>query len=128
MLTFINDDKIENVSEFSQWLQAKLTERGWKASDLAKRAGLGNSTITRILDGSRRAGPDVCNAIAEILEEEPDEVFRLAGLLPEPTGGLEGLTEDEANLLRIYRKLTIARKKALLSIVSGLGEKAWKDS
>jgi transcriptional regulator with XRE-family HTH domain len=120
MLTFINEKKMENVSEFNQWLQAKLVERGWKATDLARKASLGNSTITRILDGTRNPGKDVCIAIAEVFEEEPDYVFRLAGILPDSASKVEGLSGGEVELLEMYRSLPISRKEALLSILRGL--------
>lgn len=117
MLSFMNDDKIENVSEFNQWLQAKLVERGWKATDLAKRAGLGNSTITRILDGTRNPGKDVCTAIARVFEEEVDDIFRLAGLLPGSIGKVEELRGSEPELLEMWRGLSISDQQAFLKIL-----------
>lgn len=114
------------MSELTQWLQAKLVERGWKAIDLAREAGLGNSTVTRILNEEREAGPDVCTKIAAALGEEPDKVFRLAGLLPESTGSFNGLSSDESEMLKMYRGLPLSRKEALLSILRGLAEKAKK--
>lgn len=69
----------ENIGD---WLLEKLEERGWSQSELARRAGIGNATLSRIISGARQAGPDVSTAIARVLGERPEMVYRLAGLLP----------------------------------------------
>lgn len=70
------------MEEFAHWLEYELKKRGWSPSELARRSRLGNSTITRILNRTRNAGPDVCTAIAQALGEPPEKIFRLAGILP----------------------------------------------
>ena len=69
------------------YLEDELHRRNWRPADLARAAGVPDATISHILNGSRRAGPDVCNAIARALGEPPERIFRLAGLLP-GQGGL----------------------------------------
>ena len=64
------------------WLLQELETRGWSQSELARRAHLGNATLSRIISGSRQAGPDAALQIARALGEAPENVFRLAGLLP----------------------------------------------
>lgn len=70
------------MEDFANWLEEKLKERGWQPADLARKAHLGNSTVTRILNSNRGAGPEVCLAIARTLQLPPELVFRKAGLLP----------------------------------------------
>lgn len=101
------------MEEFREWLEMQLKKRDWQPADLARRAGLGNSTITRILNDTRRAGPEVCVAIARALGERPEMVFRLAGLLPpEPQPA-----QDEDNLLDAFRRLTCEEQNFLLRLL-----------
>lgn len=121
MLTLKNDTKIGIMEEFSGWLQEQLNLRNWNASDLAKRAGVGPSTITRILTGERGAGQDVCTKIAQVLGEDPDKVFRLAGILPEKGSDKgNGRSDFEEELLYWTRQLPESRQEAILEIVKGM--------
>jgi transcriptional regulator with XRE-family HTH domain len=98
------------METFNMWLNNELKKRDWLAADLARKAKLGKSTITRILNGGRDAGPEVCVAIAEALGEPPEKVFRLAGLLPE-------LSQEDATLRELMeyaRTLTRDQRKVVL--------------
>lgn len=70
-------------NEFSTWLEYQLAMRGWRPIDLANAAGVPNATISRVLNGDRKAGPEVATAIADALDLSPEFVFRRAGLLPD---------------------------------------------
>jgi len=103
------------MEEFITWLEEELNRRDWQPADLARKANLGNSTITRILGETRKAGPEVCVAIAQALGEPPEKVFRLAGLLPpspEPANG-----EDQ--LLIAFRQLPSQQQRFLLDMLRG---------
>jgi transcriptional regulator with XRE-family HTH domain len=84
------------------YLEEELHRRSWRPADLARAAGVPDATISHILNGSRRAGPEVCNAIARALGEPPERIFRLAGLLP----GLPAPVEEEREAVRILRGLS----------------------
>ena len=83
------------------YLEEQLQRRTWRPADLARAAGVPDATISHILKGSRRAGPDVCNAIARALNESPEKIFRMAGLLPP----LPRSVEEEREAVRILRAL-----------------------
>lgn len=68
---------------FTQWLTEQLKNKGWSQADLAKKAGISRGTVTNLLTGNRKPGPDACTAIAHALNLPPTTVFRKAGLLPE---------------------------------------------
>jgi transcriptional regulator with XRE-family HTH domain len=68
--------------EFNSWLLAQMEARGWSQSELARRAGIGASTISMIVSGIKTAGTDTALAVARALGESPVKVFRLAELLP----------------------------------------------
>jgi len=50
-----------------KFLEAELVRRSWRQADLARAARVPDATIHHILNGSRRAGPEVCNALARAL-------------------------------------------------------------
>src|SRR5688500_4002745 len=70
------------MDNFTPWLLKELENRSWRPVDLARRAGLSIGSLSNILNGNRRAGPDMCKAIAQALGTPPEKLFRLAGLLP----------------------------------------------
>lgn len=116
----MSDRTSEAVTDLPGWLQGELNLRNWTAADLAERAGVYHSTISRILKGERKAGADACRAIAVALGEEPDKVFRLAGLLPEEKKGPGKLSEFQEELLRWTDELDEASQRMVLEIVKGL--------
>ena len=69
------------MEAFISWLESELNKRDWTPSDLARKAGLRAASVTRVLDGTRNAGPDVSLAIARALNLPDVMVFRRAGLL-----------------------------------------------
>lgn len=112
-------DTIGGVSEFSEWLNRELDKRDWQPYTLGQKANLGNSTVSRILAGSRNPGFDVCLAIAKALDERPEKILRLAGLLPPSFGELSDLDEKEGRLIRLFRSLP-DHQDAILDILEGL--------
>jgi len=98
------------------FLEAELIRRSWRPADLARAAGVPDATISHILNSSRRAGPEVCNALARALDEPPERVFRLAGLLPP----LPPPVEEEREAVRILRGLSPDLREAALRMLRGL--------
>jgi len=70
------------MGALEEWLLEQIEERGWTQAELARRAGLAQSTLNRIINETRQLGPDAALAIARALGERPETVYRLAGLLP----------------------------------------------
>jgi transcriptional regulator with XRE-family HTH domain len=99
-------------TDFSVWLELQLGARGWRPADLATAAGLPNATITRILNGERRAGPDVATAIAQAFDLSPEFVFRRAGLLPESPGPERDLSFQEMS--EIMRNMTADERRDVI--------------
>lgn len=104
------------MEKFLKWLEAELQNRDWSPADLARRASLGQATIHKILNGDRKAGPDVSLAIARAMGEDPVRVFRLAGLLPPQPDPAPGETE----LLHTFRDLPVSQQVFFLRMVRGL--------
>lgn len=68
---------------WSEWLQARMDERGLVPYTLAKRAGVHASSIQRQLSGERGIEHELARAIAKGLDLPQTMVFRAAGLLTE---------------------------------------------
>ena len=108
---------------FSVWLEKELAARRWRPADLARAAGLSNATVTRVLNGDRKAGADVALAIARGLNVSADLVFRRAGLLPSQSGPerdpafqeiveiMRGMTEEERREIVDYALFRFRRTR-----------------
>lgn len=70
----------------SSWLTSEMERRGWSNSELARRADVTHTSISRAINGST-PGLDVCTGIAHAFRMPPEQVLRLAGLLPPLPGG-----------------------------------------
>jgi transcriptional regulator with XRE-family HTH domain len=100
-----------NMEKLVVWIFAELDKRGWRPADLAHRAGLSTGSLSNILSGNRKAGPDVCNAIARAFGEPPEKVFRLAGLLPDLPA-----PEDEllGEVTEAFKRLSAEKRREVL--------------
>lgn len=112
------------METFVLWLERELDRRGWRPADLAHRAGIPNATLSRVLNGTRRAGPDVGVALARALNADPVVVFRRAGLLP-PTVS-EQAESDPAfrEILQLYKGLSPGDRRTALRLFRGLASSA----
>jgi transcriptional regulator with XRE-family HTH domain len=99
-------------TEFINWLDEQLKQRGWTDSQLSKKAGISHSVISKARKGERPIGWDACVAISNALKLSPVIVLRHANLLPpEPDVDLE---LDE--LAYLYQQLPEEDRKRILSI------------
>jgi len=98
------------------WLKSELKKRGWSSRELAGRAGLSSGSIAHVLRGERGAGFDVCSGIARALELPPEEIYRLAGLLPRLEAGTEADPTIQAVLDRL-KYLTPEERQEALNLV-----------
>lgn len=77
-----------NVNALSEWLDRELARREWTYNKLAKNAHLSHSTISVVLSGKVKLTFDFVVAVADALNEPPEKLLRLVGLLrPGPHPG-----------------------------------------
>jgi transcriptional regulator with XRE-family HTH domain len=101
------------METFAAWLESELQNRGWRLSDLSRKANLDTGSVSRILSGTRNPGPEICLAIAQALNYPPEIVFRHAGLLPpEPE---TSSVEKEAG--HLFRQLGELEQRRILQIM-----------
>jgi transcriptional regulator with XRE-family HTH domain len=91
------------MENFRIWLEDQLRQRGWKQADLIRLTGLDPSTVSNILNGKRRVGPEACKSIARALGLPPEQVYRVAGLLP-PKPGPDEIVDRAEHIIRSYKR------------------------
>ena len=96
------------MDKFKPWLLQELKTRSWRRVDFARRAGLSMASLSDVLNGIYRPGPDMCTAIAQALGEPPEKVFRLAGLLPPLPAAEDELLPE---LIEIFKRLTPEKRR-----------------
>ena len=104
------------MESFSRWIKTELEKRDWKPADLARNARIKDATLSRILSGSRNAGPSACNGIAQAFGLSPEVVFRRAGLLPL----LPPEVEEEQEVIAALRKMSPGDRQAAVKMFRAL--------
>jgi transcriptional regulator with XRE-family HTH domain len=114
--------RTETRAEFIKWLMEEMTTNGWTNSELARRAGVVPSTVSMVLSRRQRPGLEFCVGIARALHVPPEEVLRLAGLLPP----LPSTVEEEEEIIAILRSLPANIRAVVLLEMRGLKEQLKK--
>jgi transcriptional regulator with XRE-family HTH domain len=75
------------MTEFVEWLEQQLRDRGWSHQDMADRSGtFTRSSVSMVLSGKQNPGLEFCKGVARALHMRPETVLRKAGLLPPVPG------------------------------------------
>lgn len=105
------------MSELSVWLEEKLRQRGWTQMQLAAYAGVGQSTVSGILNKEHIPKVETLFRLADTVGASRVQVLRLAGHLPRPGAGHSAEGDEEAvveALLEEFRLLPEEWKPAVL--------------
>jgi transcriptional regulator with XRE-family HTH domain len=106
----------EKVNKFLAWLNIQLDAKGWSDYQLAKKAGIAHSVLSKARSGVRPIGWDACVSIAEALDLPPELVLQEAGHLPERKNA--GPTLEEANFK--LSKLPEWQQKMVLRMIDSI--------
>jgi len=106
------------MNSFGKWLEQQLKIRGWRAAELARKAGIAEPTLSRLINDSRKAGTQVCTAIATAFDIAPVYVFRKAGLLPPAPEGVVSPTVDE--VVQLLSQLPEEEQVYVVRMLQGL--------
>ncbi len=101
--------------KFNEWLMQELESRGWSIRELARRAGITPATISNVLNEMRHPGPDFCRAVARAFGYPQTYVFRLAGLIDDPTP--PEYDPDVELLVAWFRSLPPEERKEVLEYI-----------
>lgn len=64
-----------------RFLAGELAQRGWSQRQLAKKAGVSQAAISRVMAGENRPGPALCEGLAKALDLPMATVLIEAGLI-----------------------------------------------
>lgn len=85
---------------FPEWLEDKMTEKGWSQSELARKSGLTRQAINYYLsDKSKQPDEFALQKLAKAFKIPVEQVYRAAGLLP-PANGNDPWVEEMDHKLR----------------------------
>lgn len=90
--------------DFSQWLQDRLSEKGWTKAELSRRSGVSAPQITRIIKREQSPGHNSLKAFARLFQIEIEDLYRIAGKFP-PTTHKNGRYQRIADLPPDQRKI-----------------------
>jgi transcriptional regulator with XRE-family HTH domain len=104
------------MTEIGEWLGQQLQERGWSSSELARRAGISQSSVSNVLTGKQVPGLEFCKGAAQALGMRTEELLSLAGHLPP----LPAPVVEEREALRLLRGLSGPMRDVALSLLRAL--------
>ena len=113
-----------NGKEFSEWLYAEMERRGLSQSELARRAGMAQSTVSFALSGDRRPGLDFCVGVARAFDLPPEDVLQRAGLLPSSPEE----TPNAKLALHLFSQLPVEVQDLILAQMRALVERESSES
>jgi transcriptional regulator with XRE-family HTH domain len=99
--------------KFNDWLIKEMNKRGWSQSDLARSSDLNRAVINKLLNGQTLPRPTTLEAIARAFKVPVEQVFRMAGILPE-------IPENESYLeeaIHHIRQIQDPQRKATLLLL-----------
>ena len=108
MLNYVN-----NMIEFSEFIQQELVKRGWSQADLARRSGMTTGGVSMLLNQTRKPSTDTLNIIAQVFNYSREEVYRIAGLL----SAVPESSAQKEELLHLFDQLPEKEKKDLLKYI-----------
>lgn len=116
---------IKRNIDFPAWLQKQIDEHEWRPTDLAKKSGLSDATVSRILKGERQADIDTLMAFASALTMSPMSILRKAFIFPDSEGEdvnwedwkflISQMTHEEEQTLKQIGTITVERRQKLES-------------
>jgi len=107
------------VEELARWLRGTLEERGWSRRELARRLGVSHTSVTNVAAGRAAPSARFCQEIAHVLDVPVEQVYQLAGLLPQDVDETTALRQ--ANLL--FSQLSEAEQDIVLTQMRALVER-----
>jgi transcriptional regulator with XRE-family HTH domain len=72
---------MEKKRKLSDWLMTHMQINNLGTRETARRAGISHPLISDIINGGK-ASLETCTVLAELFNTPPEEVLRMAGLLP----------------------------------------------
>ncbi len=97
---------------FGDWLLGCLVGRGWSQAELARRAGLSEAQVSRLVTGARAPGLAACRGLSRALRLPFEYVCARAGM----TSLAPGQDAAALELGELSRRLAPADRELLLAV------------
>jgi transcriptional regulator with XRE-family HTH domain len=101
----------QTPDEFFKWLDIRMQDMGLNDQQLAKKAGIAPSVISKARSGYQGIGYDAACAIADALEIHPTVVMFRAKLLPPMT---DGTSPESIEMNDLFSRLPLDEQEDLL--------------
>jgi len=108
------------ASEFADWLQGEMNNRGWRQADLVREANINSGYLSQILKRERMPGLDICKGIARAFGMKDVDVARRAGLLEQEKPATDAPSLRE--LISKFSQLSDEDQESVLKHVRALDE------
>jgi transcriptional regulator with XRE-family HTH domain len=118
------------ASGLAGFLRAEIDRRGWSASQLASKAGISRSTITKIFDRPEAIPRlDTLYGLAQALDVPLERLIRICGFEPGEDDGMldmerQALLRDAipelGSVVDEMSQMTPAQQQAVLAYIAGL--------
>jgi hypothetical protein len=110
-----NNEREGNV-EFATWLASEVKRRDWSFDILDRKAGLSVGTTDEVMSGTATPGWEFCLKVSWALDEPPERLFDLAGLLP----SFPSAIREEMEAISLLRNLQPDVRLAIMDILRAL--------
>lgn len=100
--------------EFREWLESEMKHRGMTQAGLVKASGLNRGMVSMLLSGERNAGRETADKIARAFNLPPENVYRIAGLIPKSFEEIVDSNPSFRELYAIMNQLSLEDQAELL--------------
>lgn len=100
--------------DLKAWISQEVEQRGWSYRELARRAGVSHTLISRTLSGDMAPSADFCIKVANTINESPEKLLRLAGILPTSPASDDSAFQE---IMELVRSLPPEDQKEILEYV-----------
>jgi transcriptional regulator with XRE-family HTH domain len=101
------------MDALSSFINRETENRGWTVTELARKAELAQPTVADVLNGKKRPGLRFYLGVARALGCSVDHLLRLAGELPASVGKVDELNEEEAEIIKLYRRCALLHRQTI---------------
>ena len=102
------------MGTFTSWLAQQLKDKDISMRELARMSNISDASISRVLSGKQAVTTDFCKAIAVALDESPNDLLVMAGIIKRDKPA--DLSEEEAEVLTIYHSLSDFERREWIAI------------
>lgn len=113
LVTIIDMEKVSST-EFVQWINSEMDNRGWSLRFTAKMGGISHSALSLVISGGQ-VSYETCVALAKAFNMPKEVVFVKAGLLESPV-----IDPELDELAHLFQQLPPEKRKDFIAMARAL--------